>query len=646
MTKTADPTEVDEPGDTVDFTVTIENTSVASDTVTIDTLTDAVDGGTPYTPTDLVCVDESEPPVTQSVPFDIDPGDTVTCTFTNDVTGNAGDTVNDVFTASGQDDDGTAVSDFDDADVDILDVDPSIVVTKTADPTEVDEPGDTVDFTVTIENTSVASDTVTIDTLTDAVDGGTPYTPTDLVCVDESEPPVTQSVPFDIDPGDTVTCTFTNDVTGNAGDTVNDVFTASGQDDDGTAVSDFDDADVDILDVDPSIVVTKTADPTEVDEPGDTVDFTVTIENTSVASDTVTIDTLTDAVDGGTPYTPTDLVCVDESEPPVTQSVPFDIDPGDTVTCTFTNDVTGNAGDTVNDVFTASGQDDDGTAVSDFDDADVDILDVDAGVNIVKTVDANTDGTFNDSELLLNADGTATYKYQVTNTSPAGVVDPLTIDTLVDDRGTAATGDDKTLVSGGVVQSGVTLVKTGGDQDNLLEVGETWTYTWTAVVPVSAGTPTNTNTATVTARDDEGTSATDDDTASVTFVDYGQIAPTGTTCDQYVNGTAQDFSDYYASQGGVIQYGIKANKINNANPGVFFYYTGLSQTITGAGGVHRPERRQREHRAVRPGAQRCQAVAGDRHHLHQVQLAASQITISNGDVTVDIADPAPAAPTT
>ena len=65
----------------------------------------------------------------------------------------------------------------------------------------------------------------------------------------------------------------------------------------------------------------------------------------------------------------------------------------------------------------------------------------------------------------------------------------------------------------------------------------------------------------------------------------GQIAPTGTTVNQYIDGTAVDFDDYYASQGGVIQYNVNnQGKIGSTNPGVFFYYTGLSDTIKGFDG--------------------------------------------------------------
>jgi len=62
----------------------------------------------------------------------------------------------------------------------------------------------------------------------------------------------------------------------------------------------------------------------------------------------------------------------------------------------------------------------------------------------------------------------------------------------------------------------------------------------------------------------------------------GQITPTGTDCHDYITGTAIDFEDYYDFQNGDIQYG-DSNKapgiINNTNPGVFFYYTGLGNFI-------------------------------------------------------------------
>jgi hypothetical protein len=50
----------------------------------------------------------------------------------------------------------------------------------------------------------------------------------------------------------------------------------------------------------------------------------------------------------------------------------------------------------------------------------------------------------------------------------------------------------------------------------------------------------------------------------------GKIAPTQTTCQDYVNGTAGDLTQVF--------YGVKSGKINNVAPGVLFYYTRVTAT--------------------------------------------------------------------
>lgn len=158
----------------------------------------------------------------------------------------------------------------------------------------------------------------------------------------------------------------------------------------------------------------------------------------------------------------------------------------------------------------------------------------------------------------------------------------------MDDRGTSATGDDVNLLFDGANANTLPDAYISGDSDNdgKVDFNESWVFKANLLVnPLNATTTINTNTATVTGHDDEGTSATDTDTASVRFVDYGQISPTGTTVQQYINGTAMDFSDHYASQGGVIKYSVNnQGKIGSTNPGVFFYYTGLSNSIKGFDG--------------------------------------------------------------
>ncbi|MGB4346035.1 MAG: matrixin family metalloprotease, partial [Burkholderiaceae bacterium] len=126
-----------------------------------------------------------------------------------------------------------------------------------------------------------------------------------------------------------------------------------------------------------------------------------------------------------------------------------------------------------------------------------------------------------------------------------------------------------------------------GNDNGILEVGETWSYTATHTVTqdeINAGT-TLVNVAT---GDTDQTAPKSDDASTmiVQMQSNGLIAPTGATIQQYINGTAMRFEDYYASQGGDIQYGVKANKISQTNPGVFFYFSGLSEAIKGVDNVN------------------------------------------------------------
>ena len=149
-------------------------------------------------------------------------------------------------------------------------------------------------------------------------------------------------------------------------------------------------------------------------------------------------------------------------------------------------------------------------------------------LNIEKTVDANGDANFNDLEQLPVGVAAADYQYVLTNTSPAGAQDPLSVDSLIDDRGTPETGDDIALVLAGVLQTGVTLDKGVNNGDELLDFGETWTYTVEDVDLSSlAYADALTNTATVVATDDEDTEATDSDTATVERPLPQQVQVTG-----------------------------------------------------------------------------------------------------------------------
>ncbi|HEY3208338.1 MAG TPA: S8 family serine peptidase, partial [Actinomycetota bacterium] len=342
VTKTASPTTVSEPGGAVSFTIEVKNTSVATDPVTLTSLTDSIHG-------DLNGQGSCATGGT------IAPGTTYSCSFTATVSGNAGESETDVVTANVKDDENTAASGQDDATVTVTNVDPSITVTKTASPTSVDEPGGSVTFTVEVKNTSVATDPVTLTSLTDSIHGNL-------------NGQGTCSTSGTINPGTTYSCSFTATVSGNANDSETDTATANVKDDEGSTASGQDDATVTVADVAPTIMVTKDASPTSVTEPGGTVTFTVTVKNTSVNSDPVTLDSLTDDAFGDLDK---DSLPASHTWTSSTCDTGGTINPGGTYSCSFTGEVSGNAGSIHTDEVTAEVTDDDGSTAQGADDATV-----------------------------------------------------------------------------------------------------------------------------------------------------------------------------------------------------------------------------------------------------------------------------------
>ena len=343
VTKSATPTSLPEPGGNATFDVTVKNTSSA-DSVTITSLSDNVYGNL-------------DGKGSCDVPFTLAPGASYNCSFSGAVSGNAGSSHMDVVTASGTDDDGNPVSDDDDATVTITDLGSSILVTKTAEPTSLPEPGGNASFSVTVKNTS-AVDSVTITSLSDDVYGNL-------------DGKGSCDVPFTLAPGASYDCTFNGAVSGNAGSSHTDVVTASGTDDDGNPVSDHDDAVVTITNTPSSILVTKSATPTSLPEPGGNATFDVTVKNTS-AVDSVTITSLSDDIYG-------------DLDGKGTCDVPQTLAPGASYNCSFSGAVSGNAGSSHTDIVTASGTDDDGNPVSDHDDAVVTITNTPSSIVVTKS---------------------------------------------------------------------------------------------------------------------------------------------------------------------------------------------------------------------------------------------------------------------
>jgi hypothetical protein len=166
-----------------------------------------------------------------------------------------------------------------------------------------------------------------------------------------------------------------------------------------------------------------------------------------------------------------------------------------------------------------------------------------------------------------------TWTYTVTNTGNVSLTNVV----VNDDNGTPldATND---FSASPVLTSGFNV----GDSNtnNKLDPGEKWTYSASGTA-ISSGTYTNTGKVTATAPDNSTVSQSDSSSYTVKAPTGALIAPTSTTIQQYLSGTAQTFQDYYSYQGGDIQYSVKAGKISQTNPGVFFYFTGLSGSIKG-----------------------------------------------------------------
>ena len=286
---------VDEPGADVRFRVTVANES--DDPVTITSITDYIDSVSPAN-----AIPDGEfgdcPSLVGEV---IAAGDSVSCEFVDFVGGNPADgqtSVTDIVVVEGEDDDpddpdnGPDVVDSDTETVEIDDVLPTATLDKDPAVDSVPEPGDEVSFSVTVANTS--TEALTLTSLVDEVDGQI----IDVLGPDLSPEVVssTCTAGVTVPAGASYECEFVLEVTGNAGDTVADTLTATLEDDEGNQTEPSDAEEVDIDDVLPSIEVDKDNGDAVLSAPGGSVDFVVTVTNTSV--EPVQITEIVDIIDG------------------------------------------------------------------------------------------------------------------------------------------------------------------------------------------------------------------------------------------------------------------------------------------------------------------------------------------------------------
>ncbi|AXV05731.1 internalin, putative [Euzebya pacifica] len=330
LTITATPDDDLVVGEDTTFTIVVENTgNVPIDDVQV---TD------PNPDLTITCT----PPMGST----LEPGAQMVCTGTITVTPAHAADGSLLITPStdGDDPSGGPVTDTDSA-VAPVTPDPALTITKTAAPAGTVHAGEAIDYTIEVVNTGNV-------TITD-VEVTDPLIP--LTCA--------PTTPRALVPGGALTCTGTYTVTpddGTAGH-VDNTATAHGTDPSGAPTTDTDSVTVTTLPAPPpppaggggtppagppELTVTTTIPDSGPFEPGDPVDYVVTITNT-----------------GGSPIADVDVPDADlDCDPPL----PATLQPGESIECTGTHVVTNDEGESgeVRIPVTAVGNGPDGTPVS------------------------------------------------------------------------------------------------------------------------------------------------------------------------------------------------------------------------------------------------------------------------------------------
>ncbi|MFC3324453.1 beta strand repeat-containing protein [Mesorhizobium cantuariense] len=557
--KTADPTSINEGVATrVTYTYEVMNTSPAgaADPLTLTSLVD--DNATPGSPGDDINLLDgfvaNSTHGTHYVSGDtdndylVDSDETWTFNATVNIAAhNAGSSIVNTVVVHGHDDDSlTDVTANDAATVTVTDVAPAIAIEKTADTISIDEgaSGD-VTYTYKVTNTSAAGalDPLTLTSLVD--DNATPGSPGDDINLLDGFVKGSDygthyadgdtDGDYQVDSDETWTFNATVNIAAhNAGSIVNTVVVHGHDDDSLTDVTANDTATVTVTDVAPSIAIEKTADTISIDEgaSGD-VTYTYKVTNTSPAGalDPLTLTSLVD--DNATPGSPGDDINLLDGFVKGSDygthyadgdtDGDYQVDSDETWTFNATVNIAAhNAGSIVNTVVVHGHDDDSLTDVTANDTATVTVNDVAPSIAIDKTVDADHDGIFHSSETVQSGAQNATYHYAITNTSAAGALDPLTLTSLIDDNGTANTGDDINLLSGFVANSshGTHYVSGDADGDYQVDSNETWVFEATSAFNLAPNAASRTNTVEVAAHDDDSLNEVSaQDTATVSSFD-------------------------------------------------------------------------------------------------------------------------------
>jgi hypothetical protein len=232
-------------------------------------------------------------------------------------------------------------------------------VVKAADPNIVDQPGGPVTFAVAVVNSSTGPVTVTslVDDKFGNLDRDSPADSHSWITSDCQVGAVLAPSDGRARGADTYTCTFVGNVTGTPDSPHVDTVTVKLTDASGETVEKSDTAVVEIRDLHPSIDVTKSADPSFVQDSGN-VTYTAVVTNTSLV-DSLVVDRLVDSIYGDLVAGPVKATCTYGGDP---VTLPFKLLPfGESLICHFTVNVSKSQIDTV----TASGTDPEGNRVTD-----------------------------------------------------------------------------------------------------------------------------------------------------------------------------------------------------------------------------------------------------------------------------------------
>ena len=350
----------------------------------------------------------------------------------------------------------------------------SLSVDKTA-PASIGE-GNPIAYTFAITNTSPAStDPVTVTSVMDNVLGDL-TTAANAAWISQGH-----TGAIVLAPGQIFTFTFTTPTPPNAG-TVFNLVTVSGRDDEGTVAVGTDTATVTVTDRAPSLTVNKTA-PAGISE-GNVVTYNFAITNTSPAStDPVTVTSVVDNVLG-------DLTsAANAAWIAQGHTGPIVLAQNEVFAFSFTTPAPLDAGTVVN-LVTVSGQDDEGNTATATDTATVLVTNVIPSITVEKSAPAS-----------VPEGNTITYSYTITNVSAAST-DPVTVTSVVDN-----------VLGNLTAAANAAWLAQGNTGPIVLQKSESFTFTFTTLAPENAGSVVNT--VGVVANDNEGSTTTAVDTATV-----------------------------------------------------------------------------------------------------------------------------------